>query len=434
MTLFTLSTAAPALNLKRLLIIRGVFLITVMITVAVSFWQFKLPLPYPPLLWVLSALTLINLAAVVQLQHRQTVSELNFFVQLLIDLIAISLLLYLSGGADNPFVSYYLVPLCIAAATLNWRFIWPLLALALMLYTSLFFFHVPLAEIAPQGHQHHQSSAVSLHTLGMWLNFLVSALLIGFFVARMGSSLRQQDEALADLREQQLRDDQLMAVATLAAGTAHELGSPLTTMKTLIKEMQLDSEVNQAKSGDDPSQLQKDLSLLQSQVNHCANTLQQLTHKARAFKHGATTQNAQAYCTEIIDNWLLMRPEVSATVDVAQTHPEQSLRLDPTIAQSITNLLNNAADANPNDIEVSCFWSPDQLNIDIADRGPGIDRALKPQLGQAFTSAKGDGRGLGLFLTRAAVERHHGKISLEHRDGGGTLTKLILPLSPEVER
>ncbi len=428
MSHFSLSTAAPALNLKRLLIIRGLFLLVVGTTLAISHWFYELPLAYPPLLWILSALTLVNAAAVLQLHHLHHVSALHFTVQLLVDIIAITLLLYFSGGANNPFVSYYLVPLCIAAATLNWRFIWPLLALALILYTSLFYFHVPLEEIAPQSHQNHQnhqSSAISLHTLGMWFNFLISALLIAFFVARLAASHRSQNDLVIELREQQLRDDQLLAVATLAASTAHELGSPLTTMKTLLKEMQFD-----AQTGTDVSQLQQDLSLLQHQVVHCSDTLQHLTNQAREFKDGVfPTLSAQDYCQKIVDNWLLLRPEVRAKISYMGTPHELQLQLDPTIGLSINNLLNNAADANPMDITVTFCWSVSQLIITILDNGHGIDKQIEEQLGQAFTSIKGEGRGLGLFLTSAAIERLNGSIHLENRAEGGTLTRLSLPLN-----
>ena len=195
--------------------VRGLFLFTVCFALAVSYWQLSLKLAYAPMLWVISGLTLINAATLLQLRRNPHTAAAPFIGQLLIDILGITLLLYFSGGADNPFVSYYLVPLCIAAATLNWRAAWPLMLFSLACYTLLFFYRIPLPDLAPHaahgGHAAHMSTSgngFSAHTVGMWFNFLISAALITFFVVRMAESLRQQNETLTQLKEDRLRDEQ----------------------------------------------------------------------------------------------------------------------------------------------------------------------------------------------------------------------------------
>ncbi len=422
MTTFSLATSAPQDNLRRLLIIRGFFLLATCITLAVCYWQQQLELPYRSMLWIISALTVVNLIMLVHLRLSSHSSQLLCFSQLLIDIIALSLLLFFAGGADNPFVSYYLVPLCIAAATLSWRLTLPLVIISLLCYTLLFFINTPLPEIAP--HHNHggvNNDTISTHTIGMWINFLVSALLITFFVTRMANSLRQQDQTLAQLREDQLRDDQLMAVATLAAGTAHDLGTPLTTIKTLLSEMKNDYQ--------QPQELADDLSLLNHQISHCTDTLQQLNRQAGELKDGVIPLLAiRKHCRKIIDDWLLLRPEVIAEITIAEKCPELDIRWQPTIGQSISNLLNNAADANPIDICVHVEWDHQRLLFTIHDRGPGIDPDVAKNLGKAFVTDKGEGRGLGLFLTQAAISRYKGSLELKPHPEGGTLTTLVLPL------
>ena len=425
MSTFSLATSAPQDNLRRLLMIRGVFLFATCITLAVCYWQQQLMLPYRSMLWIVSALTLVNLVVSIQLRFTQSTSQLECFAQLLIDIIGLSLLLFFSGGADNPFVSYYLVPLCIAAATLSWRLTWPLVIISLALYTSLFFFKIPLPEIAPHHNHGSGDSAISTHTIGMWINFLISALLITFFVTRMADSLREQDQTLAQLREDKLRDEQLMAVATLAAGTAHDLGTPLTTIKTLLTEMQADYP--------EPQHLADDLTLLKHQVSHCTDTLQQLNQQASEAKDGVLPlATIRKHCQKVIDNWLLLRPEVIADIHIDPQSPQLQVRWQPTIAQSMANLLNNAADANPVDIRVDISWDEQQLTLTIHDRGPGIDPEVAANLGEAFVTAKGQGRGLGLFLTQAAISRYNGEVRLDRHPKGGTLTTLELPLMDAV--
>lgn len=409
--------------------VRCLFLFIVCFALAVSYWQLNMMLAYRPMLWVISGLTLINVVTLLQLRLHPHTADATFIGQLLIDIVGITLLLYFSGGADNPFVSYYLVPLCIAAATLNWRAAWPLMLFSLACYTLLFFYRVPLPDIAPHathaGHSAHMpGSGFSAHTIGMWFNFLVSAGLITFFVVRMAESLRQQNETLTQLREDRLRDEQLLAVATLAAGTSHELSTPLTTIKALLHEM-LDEQ-------SEDSALKPDLLLLQSQVNQCTDALDHL--RTQASHWNQDTQSPQAvefYCQQLIDNWLLMRPQATANVTFDSDSPNLSNSFHPSESQAILNVLNNAADANPDNINIDIYWNDQALHVNVHDNGPGIDPQLAKNLGTAFVSEKGEGRGLGLFLTHAALKRRGGKLQLSNHPDGGTMAYLTLSLTPE---
>lgn len=424
-TNFTLTAAAPEENLRRLLVIRGLFLLMILIALAYCYGYLHTQLPYSAILSVVAVLTLVSIGTLLHVRFSGHTSELTFCAQLLIDIVGLTLLLFFAGGADNPFVSYYLVPLCIAAATLPSRLTWPLMLTSLCLYTGLMFFNIPLPGVAPVHHHHAHPDAggVSIHTLGMWLNFVFSACLISYFVIAMAASLRRQDAMLAQLKEDRLRDEQLMAVATLAAGTAHELGTPLTTIKALVHEMQAEHV--------QPSPLKDDLDLLQTQISHCTDTLHHLNRQASELKDGqVAVQSVRQLCAKVIDHWILLRPEVEAHIDIDATAPDIQVRWQPTIPQSISNLLNNAADAEPVGIEVRISWTEQRLTLRIHDQGPGIDPNIAQNLGQAFVTDKGQGRGLGLFLTRAAVERYGGVVSLARHPHIGTLTTLTLPLHP----
>src|SRR5690606_573589 len=147
-----------------------------------------------------------------------------------------------------------------------------LAALSFACYTLLLFFHVPIPGISPESGGMHHGGGLSPHVLGMWFNFLIGAGLITYFVVQMSDSLKKQQQELNDFREENLRDEQVLAVATLAAGTAHELASPLTTIKLLLNEMQHDYSGNAA--------LENDLETLARQVDLCSTTLKQLARRA----------------------------------------------------------------------------------------------------------------------------------------------------------
>ncbi len=433
-----LTTSAPERNLRRLVVIRSLLLGVLCTSLIIAYSGLHLALPYGALVWVLSGMTLASVAIVVQLNLRQRPSQRAFFLQLLLDIIALSLLLFFTGGANNPFVPYYLVPLCIAAATLPWFYTWPLLISSLVLYSSLFFLYLPLPALSPHAATEalhtmhggalslgHTSHTISLHTLGMWINFVISALLVTIFVGRMANSLRQQDEALAQLREEQLRDEQLMALATLAAGTAHELGTPLTTIRTLLAELQQDCAENTV----NPATLSTDIQLLQHQANHCSQALQSLSQHAGHLQQGTTpNQPIRQLCQSVIDDWLLLRPEVSATVLMPDELPSLEVAWPATITQAMGNLLNNAADACPKDIHVDFHWDQRQLTLTLHDQGAGIDPQVANHLHEPFVTQKGEGRGLGLFLTDAVIRRFGGQLMLKPHPKCGTITQLTLPL------
>jgi two-component system sensor histidine kinase RegB len=256
----------------------------------------------------------------------------------------------------------------------------------------------------------------------MWLNFFISACLITYFIVKMARDLRAQEAQLNRWREDQLRDEQVMAVATLAAGTAHELGTPLATMKLLLNELRDEY------TGLQP--LQKDLQLLQKQVNQCANTLRELIATAEQTKDGQTPEEKVGdYCITLVERWKIMRPDVTARINLADNKININARFHPTIAQAIINLLNNAADASPEDIEIDINWDSYKMYWMIKDKGPGINEEITSHLGKSFISTKSKGLGIGLLLTQATINRYGGTVSLHKRVPQGTIIQLELPIT-----
>ena len=124
-----------------------------------------------------------------------------------------------------------------------------------------------------------------------------------------------------------------------------------------------------------------------------------------------------------------MRPEIVAIVNIAPNQAEITAQFHPTIAQAIINLLNNAADANPKDIEIDIHWSTQKLQWIIKDSGAGIAEGVTAHLGKSFISTKTKGLGIGLLLTQATINRYGGRVSIHNRAPRGTITQLELPLT-----
>lgn len=405
-------------NLFRLGLIRAVVLMGQGLALVYFSLIRPIDIPVSSIALVLAIYASVTIATANRSRINIPITEKEFFVHLLVDIFFFSILLYFSGGASNPFISYYLISISISAITLPGLFTVIIAVIALVCYSLLLIYHIPVSAIAPSGMEHSMAGN-NLHILGMWANFTISAAIITYFVSRMASELKSQQQKIARHREQQLEAEQLLAIGTLAAGTAHELGTPLTTMKLLVDEMQLQQEEN------------LDLKLLSQQIDQCKITLKQLqTTAEESSSEDYSAQPLTLYFDQLFERWQLMRPEVNAKISYANcSEASPKLKFHPTIAQSILNLLNNAADASPESVDVFINWTKFDIQIQIKDQGVGVDTTDINNIGKPFFSNKSDGLGLGLFLSQSTVTRFGGSIDLKSLAGGGTLTTISLPLN-----
>ncbi|HTN93858.1 MAG TPA: sensor histidine kinase, partial [Gallionella sp.] len=231
-------SALPGHNqLRRLVALRGIAVVAQLITLAVVWKILELKLEWQPMLLAIAALISINLLTWLRLRNNRPVSNPELFAQLSVDVIALTVLLYYSGGSTNPFVSLFLLPLVIAAATLPPRYTWGMAVLTTICYTFLMKFYVPLpmqhgvsaamngmhdmGSVNPDIGRMAQESIFDLHVLGMWLGFVLSAAIIAWFVVQMAQAVKLRDDALARVREEILRNERIVALGTQAASAAH---------------------------------------------------------------------------------------------------------------------------------------------------------------------------------------------------------------------
>lgn len=404
-----------AINLRRLLLVRALTLAVLLLTLAFAVRQLGMPLPVVPILLVLAVVTALSLASLWRLRRDWPVGDPELFVQLLVDVAALTVLLYLTGGSTNPFVTLYLLPLAVAAASLPSGYVWSMAVIGTLCYSSLLAWHVPL----PQSEHAHASGDFGVHVLGMWVGFVLSAGLIAGVAVRMNSTLREHERALARLREQTLKQERVVALGTLATGAAHELGTPLSTMAVLVKDIEPGQGVSAEKLG-----------ILRAQIARCKEILASLSSATGQVRAEAGRRVVlEVFLNDIVSRWRAQRPAVQATLRLAGPQPPPSLVADQTLSQAITNILNNAADASPSNVEINGRWTQDELTLDIADRGPGLTPELADRAGQPFLTTKSDGLGLGLFLAYSTLNRLGGEVRLLPRDGGGLCCRISLPLA-----
>jgi two-component system sensor histidine kinase RegB len=434
-------------NLARLCLLRGVLVVALLLAALLASLLQGLPLHRDGgLVLAVLGLTAFNFWTLWRLRRGVPVGEAGLFLQLVADVLLMSLVFYRTGGATNPFVSWYLVPLTIAAATLRLRFTVGVAVLALSAYTVLLSHYVPfslfgaepglvLEKVTPPaivatpdphaGHDMAGQTGVhegfNVHIVGMWLNFLLSAGLITFFVSRMSHALREQDRRLAEQREHLLQREQVVALGALAAGAAHELGTPLATMSVIARDIEAELPAD--------SPLREDAVLLRSQLAQCREIL----HGLRAQAAGERIrQPLSRLLGDAVERMQLMHPAraFALSLDLA----DRTVQAPATLPQVLVNLVDNAAQAARGEVALRAAEAGGEFLLEIRDDGPGIAPEVAGRLGEPFVSGRADGLGIGYFLSHASVNQWGGSIHLQARPEGGTLTTLRLPwpvLRPE---
>jgi two-component system, sensor histidine kinase RegB len=405
--------------LRHLLHLRVVALAGQALGYAIAAGDLHFALPVLPLSALGVALLLYTLYALNWLPTRSGVGEGTILAETGVDLVSLTAALYLTGGSSNPLVSLLLLPVTVATATLRPALSWSVAATAAGCYTLLMFFHRPF------GMEHHGAGAFELHIWGMWYGFLLSALLVALFVARIGNTLRQHDQALAKAREEALRNEQWLALGTLAAGTAHELGTPLSTMAVISADL--------ADEFPNDPELADRLKVLRSQVERCKGILSRMAaHAGEVRADAGRVMALDDYLAELLDDWRSLRPGARIDARWTGTSPTPRIVADRGLTQAIHNILNNAADASPQWVEVEARWDLKRLDIEVQDQGEGLAEAVRERIGEPLVSGKAGegGMGLGLYLARTVLERLGGRVELSPRQPCGVRARITLPLAP----
>lgn len=366
-----------------------------------------------------------QLLIVAWLRRGGRLSPGNVFGILTVDSLLLTALLALGGGPHNPFSIFLLVNVALAAVLLRGSQCWSLLGLNLLLFGGLFL--IPEGAVAGLQLPDH-ATLMTLHLRGMWFAFAAAAFFIVYFVQRINRALRAQEQALAEARREQARAERIRGLATLAAGTAHELSTPLSTIAVASAELE------HALSHGDPPGLPAgtlaDVQLIREQVRRCREVLQQLSVEAG---HPLGEQLADLALADVMDAALTALPGAERVEWTASQGPRGRVAAPRrALARTLRSLVKNALQATTDGQRVTVALSVDDgsAQVVVTDAGPGMDAE---HLGRAFepffsTREPGEGMGLGLYLGRGLVEELGGTLTLHSEPGKGTRATLRLPL------
>jgi two-component system sensor histidine kinase RegB len=348
------------------------------------------------------------------------VSELQIALVMMLDIAVLTGLLYFSGGPDNPFAFLYVVQIALATVLVRALWSWMLVGLSFVGFGLLLIAHQPL--LIPDNRR----------MIGAWMALGVASAFVVHFLRRIMVALAERDAELTEARGLAARQERLASLATMAAGAAHELSTPLGTVALAAKELERALTRDEPVTGVGPSgrsELAADARLIREQVGRCRAILEQMAQGAGTVGEGV------ASCTidVLLDEALVgARSAPPVHREVPAELAQIGLRLPPrAVSQALRSLITNAQDASPptSAVMISVTSDASTIELEIRDRGAGMPDEILARIGEPFFTTKppGRGMGLGLFLARAVFEAVGGGLDIESVAGAGTCVRVTLP-------
>lgn len=405
-------------NMKQLIDLRWIAVVGQIVTIVFTQWVFKINLPVELMIGILSSLIGLNLLSLFRWYTLPSASNQELLAGFLIDVAALTALLYLSGGATNPFVFLYPLQLALAAILLEAWSTWLLVGITSICFAALTRFYVPLQ--LPQG---GVAELFDLHIIGMWICFVLDAVLLMIFMSRINRNLRERDQHLAGLRQRAAEEDHIVRMGLLASGAAHELGTPLATLAVTLNDWR-----SMPQFKNDPELLQE-LGELQHELQRCKTIVSGILMSSGEVRGGAVSvMRASEFVSDLVREWSASRH--SKAIRYGRLAGEDCrIVSDSALKQIICNVLDNAAEVSPDWINLTATHVDGFFTLVVRDRGPGFAPEILENFGKPYQSTKGKvGGGLGLFLVMNIVRKLGGTVTAENGEERGAVVTMKIPM------
>ena len=379
------------------------------VAVLVVHYVFDFNLPLTACLLVIACSAALNLVLRLRFRPIQRLEPDRAAWLLAFDIIQLALLLFLTGGVENPFVFLFLGPVLISATALPPRMTLMLGALAALCATALVFFHLPLPWVSDE-----PLELPPIYLLGVWFSLLVALGVIGAYSWQIAEEARLLTDALAATELVLAHEQHLSQLDGLAAAAAHELGTPLSTIAVVVRELEHALEPTSPHS--------EDVKLLREQAQRCREILAKLTQLS-----ASSEPFDRSKLSALIEEVVAPHRNFGVAIDVAlpaDRAAEPVGEHNPAIIYGLGNLVENAVDFARERVDVAARWSDGEVVIAIADDGPGFAPEILDRIGEPYLTSRGrppggegeiSGLGLGVFIAKTLLERTGAALSFANR-------------------
>jgi two-component system sensor histidine kinase RegB len=362
--------------------------------------------PVMPCVTIVGLSAALNLALQMAFNPMQRLEPAYAAALLALNIIELAALLFFTGGLENPFSFLFLAPVLISATALPIRLTIALGFLAVACASALVFFHQPLPWDGDE-----PLVLPPIYLFGVWLSIVLAIGVTSLYAFQVTEEARKLSDALAATELVLTREQHLTQIDGLAAAAAHELGTPLSTIFLISRELE--------RSVADNSPLAGDLKTLREQAQRCRDILAKITQLSSS---GAPFDRMPL--STLIEETVAPHRDfgVAIKVRIAVTGaPEPVGARNPAILYGVGNILENAVDFARDTVEVNAWWNTETIEIVISDNGPGIAPDMLKRIGEPYLSRRRSaedahsGLGLGVFIARTLLERTGAKVSFTNR-------------------
>jgi two-component system sensor histidine kinase RegB len=430
LSIIDLGRPARRLRVDTLVRLRWLAVTGQLIALLVVHYGLRFPLPLGWCFLAIAASGVLNICLRLRFGVSHRFEDEPAVVLLAYDVMQLSILLFLTGGLENPFSMLFLAPVMISAASLS--AFWTLLlgVLTGTAATILVFKHLPLPWIPGQALE-----LPFLYSAGVWVAIVSGTAFTGVYASRVAEEARQLSDALAATELVLAREQHLTQLDGIAAAVGHELGTPLATITLVVKEL-----MQFAKNPDftlASQQVEDDLALLDQQVRRCRTILSKLA-SLDDEKAGPMEEMTLPHVIEEVAD-----PQrnfgVALTVSARGDLPEPVCLRNPGILYGLGNLVENAIDFARGAVRIDMVWTRERVSVSIEDDGPGFSPDILARLGEPYVTTRGPGRrakseegaglGLGLFIAKTLLERSGATLSMKnaHVPATGAIITITWP-------
>jgi two-component system sensor histidine kinase RegB len=422
----------PAIALPWLVRLRWGYIVCQVVLIYLVILAYDIPAPRHLIAIILLFEVFSNAALHFLMIRDDEVTVGATFALFLLDALFLTALLFATGGAMNPFTFLYLVHVVLGAIVLPGKWPWMLGVWTALLYLLLF---LPVSEtvIPLPGADYiltgpictmvsDSGGPLRLHLQGMWVAFAVTAFFIVLFAGKIQVALAQQEATKEQLKDEKQRGEKLASLASLAAGAAHELSTPLATIAVASGDMIY------TLKGSDQREAMEDAKLIKEQVAQCKEILYEMTAGAGELLGEELKKfPAQEAAQEVVESFTGSERR-RIVMNIAPNVSEHLFLPFRTFCRTLRSLVKNGLEASSHPEVVTVNWVKrgTMLFLEVVDGGEGMDEETVQRSLEPFFTTKGDGMGLGLFLANTMAERFNGKLDIQSKPEAGTTVTLSL--------
>ena len=398
------------LEKKTLVILRWIAILGQLIAVLVV--NFSLNFTFP----IISCLIIISFGIITNLYlqlwfKKNELNNRESFLFLFHDLLQLSFLLYFTGGIQNPFILFLIVPSIVSSTLLTFKSTSFLVFFTILILLILTFFHYPLPY---SGQTHFHVPNYYLYSIP--LATIIAMLFLTYFGARFGYNSRQKADAFSKLELIIAQEQELASIGHQAAAAAHSLGTPLSTITVVAKELKNEISKN--------SKHAKDVDLLISQAKRCSEILKKISLNQMEDDKFISNVTIKNLLIEIIKSFEKIS-EKQIELNSSDYKENILIKRSPEITYGIRNFVGNAVKYSNIKVDIKLKMLNKKILVEISDDGPGFPSDIFNLLGQPYISSNLDeirrksGLGLGTFIGKTLLERNKAKISFSNKNTGG---------------